>query len=559
MNAPAPGKQAKRGRIARGAASRRRRRAGAARWPTLAAQRAGRFRRAPCAEVPALFSSLIHRLLRIGGALLLGCLATFAGAQVTDPVTEADAPPEPPVIDDPITTDDQAPPVELLPYEESAQELDVDLDVPAQPPSPTEILDPSREPELEERMEPVVQSPVENRPIEIFDPGKGEELTPIQRAALSQAQRRAALERRSLADIQNLVTYEYELAGTSEQEILREAMVRSLKSAAGRLYFGNYYLLGLDLLDPYLRQHGRPFIASVDVLERRFLPNDQIWLHVRMSVNLDDFYKELDAKQFIARPNLLPNVGVMIHEIIEGQPDPTGQARVRVERALEENLLQTYSERMRQPDTNTDASATPMLLQQARLEAQRQDIDVLITGTVTVTEVPLQQIYTIEAFQQGDIFYDRYTFREVKADLDMYRVDNGELLLSLTDRYPAAADTARDAMNAALDELLIRMTQRFADHLREYWTATMAYKGEDYRVMVSGVAPEQIPGIYGLVQSLDPEVKVYEKSFYGGVLVFNVVLPERAPLDLEGFLRQSHEPQFVVNRVGRRQLQLEVL
>lgn len=385
------------------------------------------------------------------------------------------------------------------------------------------------------------------KPIEIFDAGKADEATPLERVAKSFQARKAARERLSLANIQNLSTYEYEIEGPSEEKIFQEAQTRALLSAAGRIYFEDAILLGLDLLEPYLRENGKSFITRTSVLEHRSLSATRVAMRVRVSVNLDTLYSDLQNKHFLAKPSLRPIVGVMLQEIVNGERNTATGGRARIERTMEENMFQVYSDKMRAPALDVDASASARLLKEARMEAERNTIDVLISGTLIVQPVNATKIY-----------YDNFAFKEAEVTLKMYRVDNGELLFEVRDRYSAAAGQDQDATQRVLDAMITRATQRLAEELDRRWSNTMHVQENNYRLMINGVNPGDVTGIVNSIKALSPKLDIYTKAYMGDVLVLNLAAPGVAPDKVESYLRESTEPQFSVKRVDKRHLILDV-
>ena len=369
----------------------------------------------------------------------------------------------------------------------------------------------------------------------------------MQRAGMQIARERSVQMRPSLATIRDLQTYEYTISGATEEEVIGEAQTRALKSAAARLYFGQHFLLGRDLLEPYLRQNGAKFIARTTVLERGFLVKDQIEARVRVSVNLDAFYKDLQEKKFLGEPNLRPIIAVHLQEIIEGKRDNSSNARSRIEQAMQGNLFRVNSKKITSVPLDADLSTAEELLAKGRMEAQRQDVDILITGTLSVRPLSQEQI-----------LFDEYDFMETEVDLKMYRVDNGELLASKTARYSARGYDRDDAIKNSLDSMLASVSGELAGQLHTMWGNTMLDEG-NIRLMISNIDRDEITGVYNFLHTLDPRLELFEKAYYGDVVVVNVVLPDAAPEKLEKFLRESSEPQFNVKRVEERKFELDLL
>jgi hypothetical protein len=382
---------------------------------------------------------------------------------------------------------------------------------------------------------------------DIFDPGKGEILSPLQQAAQRLAKGREALAQRSVSKIKNIISYEYDLTGPTEDKVLEQAMVRALKSAAGRLYFENYFLLGLDLLEPYLLRTGSQFIARTVILDQRILAEDRVAMKLRLSVNLDTLYQDLNEKKFIAQPNLRPVISVHLQEIFNGTTTPTMGGRERIENILERNLFQISSMKMAPASLGVDLSTDPVGLKTARLAAQRNNIDIIVTGALAVRSI-----------RDEKILFDDYSFKESEITLKVYRVDTGDLIDQFSDRYSASGADDTDATRNSLDTMVPRVSRLVAGYLSRMWPKTMLDQS-GYRLMISGVNRDTIASAYSLLRTLSPSLEIYEKSYFGDVLVFNIVYPEAKLGELEEFLRSADEPQFNIRKIDRRHFELEVL
>lgn len=377
------------------------------------------------------------------------------------------------------------------------------------------------------------------KPIEVFDLGKGGELTPMQEAAALYTERHPQHKRKTLSSIQNLITFDFAMVGANEAQLRQEAMLRALKSAAARIYFGNYLILGRDLLEPYFRQYGKQFIERCSVIEKQTMDKNRVSMKIRVSVNLDSLYKDMAEKHFVVEPNIRPTVAVHLQEIVDGKRDLTSGARGRIERTMDQNLFRVFSERMKTPGLDADIANVPSLLKAARMEAQRNNIDVLITGTMALRPINQEKIY-----------YDRYAFQEAEINLKMYRVDTGELIDEAHDRYSATSESVNESTQKVLDVMVTRVTQKLADSLRGMWANTML-EDRNCRLMISSVAPTEVTNVINLFKSFAPDAEVFQKAYYGDTLVVNVASSKKDDLALEKFLRASSEPQFIVRKVDK--------
>jgi hypothetical protein len=210
-------------------------------------------------------------------------------------------------------------------------------------------------------------------------------------------------------------------------------------------------------------------------------------------------------------------------------------------------MFQVYSEKVRQPALDTDVAASTRQLKEARLEAERNNIDVIIAGTLV-----------IQPAQNTKVYYDNFSFKDAEVTLKVYRVDTGELIGQMRDRYSAAAGKEDEATRKVLDSMLSRAAQKVADDLNQMWPNTMLVR-DNYRLLISGVNPSEVTTINNMLKQLSPNVEIYQKSYLGNVLVLNLAAPDVTPEKLDAFLRESHEPQFTVQRIDKHRLELDVL
>lgn len=391
----------------------------------------------------------------------------------------------------------------------------------------------------------------EDNPIVIFDEDRPQIRTAIERAARQLTRRRARGPLATLDEMQNIVSYQYTLKGPTETRIIDEATSRALKAAAGRLYFENHLILGVELLETYLMRNRKRFVARVSIEDGPIpLEDGRIRLSVSISVNLLELYADMDDKRFITTPNLRPKIAIYLDQRNEGISEGVDLgARERMEQTLNRNLFTTLDPRNRRTTYARDLRGDRDLRQDARLDLQRHDMDVLITGWVNVGE----------ARPAEDVYYDRYHFRQAEARVAAYRVDNGMLLAELTDRYSATAETPEAAISGALDVMMQRMAEQLGNEIADYWSQNVLFEPEDYRIMINGIGRGELRQFYSLLRTSAPDVRVHEKAFYGDVAVFNLEWPGLEPIDLETLLMENRYPQFEVQRVRRHHYELDRL
>lgn len=396
-----------------------------------------------------------------------------------------------------------------------------------------------------------VQKPVymlPHEPMRIFDAGRGEGLSALQQAV--QRMREQELQRRQPAKsrITDIATYRYVLAGDTETAAIREAEARALMSASARIYFDdNKIIIGRELLEPYLRRSGNKAVAEVKIDGQPYLlANKKIQMPVRVSVNLPLLFEDLAEKQFVSQPNIRPCMTIHLGEYVGDAQTSSPLTVPRLSAAMENNLFRVQSREMERPPLNVDLSTSAGQLMTARLEAQRNGIDVILTGSMRTMPITT-----------GQILYDTYHFWQTSLDLYLYRVDTGELIAQLHDSYSANAPSDSQAIGNTLDTIVQRTGASLATTLHDMWPNTMLGQA-NYRVMVSGVDAAALDRIQTLLAAVAPgQVRIFRKAHYGDVAVLNLVLPEGKHIDLESFLRRSTNPQFIVRRVDEHRFEIE--
>lgn len=384
-------------------------------------------------------------------------------------------------------------------------------------------------------------------PMRIFDPGRGEGLSALQQAVQRMREQELQSRRPAKSQITDIATYRYVLAGDSEAAAIQDAELRALMSASARLYFDNKIIIGRELLEPYLRRSGKKAIAEVKIDgQPHLLANKKVEVPIRVSVNLPLLFEDLAAKQFIAEPSIRPRMSIHLSESVGEAPPANSLTVPLLSAAMENNLFRVLSKEMERPALDLDLTTSAGLLTMARNEAQRNGIDVILTGSMRTTPITT-----------GQILYDSYHFWQTTLDLYLYRVDTGELITKIHDSYSASASNDSQAIAKTLEAIVQRTGANLATTLREVWPNTMLSQS-DYRVMVSGVDEAKLGHIQTLLNSIAPgQVRVFRKAYYGDVAVLNLVLPEGKHVDLESFLRRSTNPQFIVRRVDEHRFEIE--
>jgi len=375
-----------------------------------------------------------------------------------------------------------------------------------------------------------------------------QEVSAAQQIAEMERARRSQARRQARTRIEDLLTYDLiGVEGDTAEAVLKAAGVQALTSTASRAYFGDHILIGRDLLVPYLTNYGDQFIVSRVPSHRRLTNDGKVQMDVRVAVDAESLRLDLEEKHFIAKPKVRPIVAVVLEETVDGTKTEDGRGRKILEEALRAMELRVESERMGPYSLASNAFESFESIREARDEAQRGEIEVIITGKLEVT-----------SGGSREILYDEFSFYDSIVTLTMIRVDTGEVLAKATERFAAPALAGEQALDRAFSGLMPRAAQAIASDLLTDWTNTVLDSG-DYRLMVTGVTQEELEGVFNLLKTFSPESEVFVKSYFGEVAVINFHVPTAKPGEVEGFLRKSNFPQFKVRSAGERRIELRLL
>lgn len=365
--------------------------------------------------------------------------------------------------------------------------------------------------------------------------------------AIAEQERKRRERAEAQRKLERVHTFEYEMLGDSIEQVVADASMRALLTTASRLYYGNFVLIGRDLLEPYLRQNGEQFLVHVKVLGEQAVEGGQRRVRAEVAVDTEALYDDLESKHFIAEPNYRPVMVVALDESLNDQPNSIPLARVTLQELLRQVDMRVEDQELGQGLDSMDLTTDEALLRRGRLEAQRLGADVLVTGTT--------RLYGPES---RVILFDQ--FYEVSGGLTLHfiRTDNGEVIRTWEGTYTAKATVPEDAIEQCFFNLggdaVVDMTR---DFLTE-WQNTMLDRTE-YRLCITGADEKLVDVLGNELRTLSPEAQLYLKSHFSEVAVLNFNLPGADRQQLESFLHKHRAPQFKVIPTLRGHYELRVL
>jgi len=204
--------------------------------------------------------------------------------------------------------------------------------------------------------------------------------------------------------------------GQDEESLIRSASIEAVQKCLGRFYAGKYLIMARPLLEKYIARYYKKFIYSVETVNKRYI-GDDVELNLNIYVLFDVLAKDLKEKRFLYKPRYKPYFAVFIEETLNGQPSSELIAREQVKNVLKDRAVRLLETAIMYPPSNVDITKQPELLSAAMKEAQKNGIELLISGESHTRLVKKQQLY-----------YDVFYFYESSLRLKLIRADTGEVL-----------------------------------------------------------------------------------------------------------------------------------
>ncbi|NQU45189.1 hypothetical protein HQ520_18050 [bacterium] len=364
---------------------------------------------------------------------------------------------------------------------------------------------------------------------------------------------------------ERLLTQRYQLTGDSEAELLKEAKVRAIRSAVGRVYFTDYMIRGQRLLDPYISQYFDKFIARQRIWKSE-IEGGRRQVDIEVVVDCEKLYNDLHEKRFFYRPALRPQFYVFMAETFDGQDVAERTGRKHLLEVINKReyryLWEDRPGRANDPDITAadktekiltvvspfqDPTVDPKTLAAVTREAQRSEVEVFVAGVIRT-----------ETVQKDRIYFDEYTYVRTYCALQLIRSDNGEVLGSVYTTVSAAAQDPETARRTATLDALNKLTPELFAAYDEKWDKMILRKA-DLRIMTVGPEGNHADVVRHIVARVAPDAEIYERAAYANIHVLTVSWSGTHAVDLLYLLRKTEFPKFHMVFVEPDGLILELL
>jgi hypothetical protein len=336
-----------------------------------------------------------------------------------------------------------------------------------------------------------------------------------------------------------LIEFEYQQVGASEEEAVRLAAIRAVRATVVKCVHSDYSLQAVDRLEPYIQQNWPQFTASTYVLERR-ASQEGFAVKVRVITKPRALFEDLKNSRFLHIPNRNPAHFVFLSEQIDGNAG-SGLGRVSLAKALSDAGFRVLDDGIAQPSPASDVSSDPALMAAAREAATRLGADIIFTGRAETRNTA-----------KGEVYYDNLITYETRITIQQIRVSDGTALGSRTiaerasfkDGEVAMSESIRLAVKAAAEDLGTAGRDLYERTVLDQVPASL---------LLTNVTPGELEMIARYIEtSLGAGTQTYIKVFYGNAAVLNVDTA-KPYYELERAIQSFRAPSLrIVERLGKR-------
>ncbi|MFH0793572.1 MAG: hypothetical protein V2A74_06020 [bacterium] len=334
--------------------------------------------------------------------------------------------------------------------------------------------------------------------------------------------------------LDDLVSFEVSGVGESIPQAEENASRLGAKKAVAWLYFGGEALMARDLLNRYLEQYHKRFVVT-QRLEERSVTEGRYEVTTRVTVDLKTMHSDLREKHFLYEPKLRPYFAIYLAENVDGGSASGAVGYRAILDTLRDRTVRSKPEVLVDPSPSADVSSSDALMSQARMVADRNEIELILTGTVNSKEV-----------EQRELYYDKFFFVESEVTLKLIRVDTGEVLKEATQRRMASHTDRNTAIALAAGRACQGATNELIDYYVEVWPKLML-KEADYVVLLTGLGREELDLVKDLLSRDLKDVKIYERSVQEDVAVLTLAY-KGSKESLAGALREITYPSLSLKK-----------
>jgi hypothetical protein len=336
-----------------------------------------------------------------------------------------------------------------------------------------------------------------------------------------------------------LIEFEYQQVGASEEEAVRLAAIRAVRATVVKCVHSDYTLQAVDRLEPWIQQNWPKYTASTYVLERR-ASREGFAAKVRITTKPRLLFDDLKSLRFLHLPNRNPSHFVFLAEFVDGRPGD-GLGRISLAKALSDAGFRVLDDGIAQPSPATDVAMDPATMAAAREAATRLGADIIFTGRAETRKTAA-----------GEVFYDNLVTYETRITIQQIRVSDGTALGSRTIAERATFKDAEMAKSESIRLAAKAVAEELGTAGRDLYERTVLDQ-VPASLLLTNVTPGELEMIARHIETrLGAGTQTFVKLFYGNAAILNVDTP-KAYYELERALQSFRAPSLrIVERLGKR-------
>lgn len=372
----------------------------------------------------------------------------------------------------------------------------------------------------------------------------------------------------------SILVKRYEMTGENEADLVSEAMLDTVRSAAGRIYFTELMLRARNILDAYLAKNVESFVTRHEIFVSE-VRGGQRFLDVEVTVDVRALYERLHTMKFFYRPEFRPFFYAFVAETFDGDLVTAPVGRKRLLKILGEGqyrylwdkasddpgvpLAEKKEVRVRAdsptPDVTPETDMSDNLMAACR-EAQRHEVEVFITGKIETKTTSEETVY-----------FDKYFFVKTYCELKLVRSDTGLVLASAhTTTAAGHVDQAKAIQNAS-EAAVADVTPKLLGVFDKQWGKTILAdnrwgkqtlrKSNVVKIMTVGADAEMLGLLRRILAGVASDAEVYTLTTYADIAVLTLSWNGKTE-ELLALLHQTQHPGFTLTVAKPNGLILEL-
>lgn len=306
--------------------------------------------------------------------------------------------------------------------------------------------------------------------------------------------------------------------GTNSASALEAAKQEAVLASAGRVLLDGSLLLADELLEKYIQSYYNNFVIAAEVTRDQFVGS-----HAEIMANVYvDFARlkaDLEEKKFLYVPAYKPQFLVFLSETLDGRPSAQGLAREALTGSFRANGLKPFQGIINNPPLTFDVKTDEFIFDSGIVAAQRNGIEVIVTGNART-----------RLREQRKVYYDEFFFYDCDMTISFIRVDTKETLFEAEATGSASARDQADAIRTSIDRAASAIAADITADFGNFWPVVVQEEGQ-FEILLTGVDDELLRIVTQQLERMKGGTRVHLKKMFGTSAVV-VIETEASKADL---------------------------